>query len=316
MAVIILGATLGSLLYVESQLSSQTGSSFGLYLNVTSASEVAYPNGSVGVTVFVTAVGGVPPYTYAAAWADRTNQTSTTGNFTRVFGGNVPVASLLTITAQSANSGIGYLTLTLPSQPPAAVNGQLSTRTLVILPANGLQGGQAGRSSTSTQSKETNTYIAVTNASAPSGSQNSTPPSSSTTTFVSSASTTSLTSTQTSTSQTSTSSQSASSQNWVFVPAFPPSVTVSQNHAYLNVTYTNTSDAPASIYISAVVASSGGPGRHAPGPVLSVGPGGQGGLYLDLGNFASGSYSVTFYAVNNSNAQQISQSETIQFTVQ
>jgi len=135
-ATIIVGATLGTFLYGEYQLSSQSGSQFGLSLNVDSASEVTYPDGSVGVTVHVAAVGGIPPYTYTAVWGDNTDQTSTAGNFTRVFGAAFPVSTGLAITAKSSNSGLGYLFLSLPAQAPV-ISGIASTRTLTIVPSNG-----------------------------------------------------------------------------------------------------------------------------------------------------------------------------------
>jgi len=160
-ALIIGGATVGSYLYVSSQVSAQSGSKLGLSLNVDSASEVAYPDGGVGVTLHVTAVGGLPPYTFVATWGDKTSQTSTTGNFTRVFGATVPLSTDVTITARSANSGIGYLLLSLPSQAPVA-DGVQSTRTLNIVPANGAQTSQGGVSASTTQTKVTTAFIAVT----------------------------------------------------------------------------------------------------------------------------------------------------------
>jgi hypothetical protein len=164
-ATMIVGATLGTFLYGEYQLASQSGSQFGLSLNVDAANEVTYQDGSVGVTVHVTAVGGVPPYTFVAEWGDKTYQTSTTGIFTRVFGLAVPVSTALTITATSANSGIGFLSLLLPTQYPV-VSGPVSTRTLTIVPGSGAV-GQAANSAASTQTKVTNTFIAVVNASTP-----------------------------------------------------------------------------------------------------------------------------------------------------
>jgi len=161
-ALIIGSATVGSYLYVSSQLSAQqSGSKLGLSLNVDSASEVAYSDGGVGVTLHVTAVGGLPPYTFVATWGDKTSQTSTTGNFTRVFGATVPLSADVTITARSANSGIGYLLLSLPSQAPV-VGGVQSTRTLNIVPANGAQTSQGGVSASTTQTKVTSAFIAVT----------------------------------------------------------------------------------------------------------------------------------------------------------
>jgi hypothetical protein len=160
-ALIIGGATVGSYVYVSSQLSAQSGSKLGLSLNVDSASEVAYSDGGVGVTLHVTAVGGLPPYTFVATWGDKTSQTSTTGNFTRVFGATVPLSTDVTITAKSANSGIGYLLLSLPSQAPVA-GGAQSTRTLNIVPAYGAQTSQGGVSASTTQTKVTSAFIAVT----------------------------------------------------------------------------------------------------------------------------------------------------------
>ena len=103
---------------------------------------------------------------------------------------------------------------------------------------------------------------------------------------------------------------------WTLVPTVPPSVFVTQNLAYLNVTFTNTSNLGVTAYVNAIVATSGGPSKNVGGPVISVGAGGTGGLYLEIGSLANGSYTITFYAANNSNNQQISESETIQFTVQ
>ena len=160
-ALIIGGATVGSYVYVSSQLSAQSGSKLGLSLNVDSASEVAYSDGGVGVTLHVTAVGGLPPYTFVATWGDKTSQTSTTGNFTRVFGATVPLSTDVTITARSANSGTGYLLLSLPSQAPVA-GGVQSTRTLNIVPATGAQTSQGGVSTSTTQTKVTSAFIAVT----------------------------------------------------------------------------------------------------------------------------------------------------------
>jgi hypothetical protein len=160
-ALIIGGATVGSYLYVSSQVSAQSGSKLGLSLNVDSATEVGYSDGGVGVTLHVTAVGGLPPYTFVATWGDKTSQTSTTGNFTRVFGATVPLSTDITITARSANSGIGYLLLSLPSQAPVA-GGVQSTRTLNIVPANGAPSPQGGVSASTTQTKVTSAFIAVT----------------------------------------------------------------------------------------------------------------------------------------------------------
>jgi hypothetical protein len=160
-ALIIGGATVGSYLYVSSQVSAQSGSKLGLSLNVDSASEVAYSDGGVGVTLHVTAVGGIPPYTFVAVWGDKTNQTSTTGNFTRVFAAAVPFSTDVTITARSANRGLGYLLLSLPSQAPA-VGGVQTTRTLNIVAPIGAQGAQGGASASTTQTSVTNTFIAVT----------------------------------------------------------------------------------------------------------------------------------------------------------
>lgn len=166
-AAIIVGATLGTFVYGEYQLiSSQSSGQFGLSLSVDKANEVTYQDGSIGVTVHVTAVGGVPPYTFFAVWGDHTNQTSATGNFTRVFGLAVPASTELTITAKSANSGIGYLSLLLPTQYPA-VSGPVNTRTLTIVPANAAAGGQAGGLTTSTQTSGTRTFVGVINASTP-----------------------------------------------------------------------------------------------------------------------------------------------------
>jgi hypothetical protein len=152
-AAIIVGATLGTFAYGEYQLlSSQSGGQFGLSLSVDKANEVTYQDGSVGVTVHVTAVGGVPPYTFFAVWGDHTNQSSTTGNFTRVFGLAVPASTLLTITAESANSGVGYLSLSLPTQYPAA-SGSVNTRTLTVVSANAPAGALAGGFSTSRRAR-------------------------------------------------------------------------------------------------------------------------------------------------------------------
>jgi len=165
-AVVILGATIGTFAYGEYQLSSQSSGQFRLSLQVDSATEVAYPDGDVGVVVQVSAVGGVPPYSYFATWGDEVNQTSTTGNFTRTFGLATPLSTTLTITADSANNGLGFLSLYLPAQLPV-VNGEVSTRTLTIVPSNGGE-GQAGGSS-STQSGQANTFVALVNASTAGG---------------------------------------------------------------------------------------------------------------------------------------------------
>jgi hypothetical protein len=163
-AAIIIGATMGTFVYAEYQLSSQSGGPFGLSLGVDSATEVTYPNGNVGVTVLAAATGGIPPYTYTAVWSDDSNQTSTTGNFTRLFQAGSQISTGLTITAKSSNSGLGNLFLSLPTP---AVNGLLSTRTLGIIPSNGAPGSQVSGSATSTQTKTTAAFIAVVNASTP-----------------------------------------------------------------------------------------------------------------------------------------------------
>jgi len=162
-AAIIVGATAVTFLYAEYQLSSQSGGAFGLSLGVDSATEVTYPDGSVGVTVMAAATGGIPPYTYTAVWSDKSNQTSTTGNFTRVFQAGQQISTGLTITAKSTNSGLGYLFLSLPTP---AVNGELSTRTLGIIPSGG-QGAPVAGASTIAQTKTTTAFIAVVNASTP-----------------------------------------------------------------------------------------------------------------------------------------------------
>jgi hypothetical protein len=166
-AAVIIGATLGTFAYGEYQLSSQSNSQFGLTLQVDSASEVSYPNGNVGVTVLVSAVGGIPPYSYFATWGDEVNQTSTTGNFTRTFGLATPLSTTLVILADSANNGLGSLSLYLPAQLPV-VNGTVSTRTLTIVGSNGGP-GQPGVAASSTQTRGANTFTAVVNASTPVG---------------------------------------------------------------------------------------------------------------------------------------------------
>jgi hypothetical protein len=95
-----------------------------------------------------------------------------------------------------------------------------------------------------------------------------------------------------------------------------PTIVLTQGYAYLNVSYTNTSNGKVTAYVSTVISSNGGAGTHVPGVVVSIGPGGEGKFYITLGRFAPGSYSATFYAVDNGNSGQLSQQQTIQFTLQ
>jgi len=153
-ALIIVGATVGSYLYVSSQLSAQSGSQLGLSLNVASANEITYPNGNVGVNVQVSAVGGVPPYSFTAVWGDNSSQTSPDGNFTRVFGAAPQLSTTLRITAESANKRFGSLVLSLPSQVPEA-GGFVTTRTLSIVSSNSAQGLPPGSAGASTKTTTT-----------------------------------------------------------------------------------------------------------------------------------------------------------------
>jgi len=159
-AIIIGGATFGSYLYVSSQVSAQSSSHPGLTLDVNSASEITYPNGNVGVNVQVSAVGGVPPYSFTAYWGDNANQSSANGNFTRVFGAAAQLSTTLTITAKSVSHAVGSLFLSLPSQVPAA-SGGVSTRTLSIVSSNTARGLPPGPATTSTQTAGTSTFIAI-----------------------------------------------------------------------------------------------------------------------------------------------------------
>ena len=152
-AAIIVGATLGTFAYGEYKLSSQSVSQFGLSLSATSAEELTYPNGSIGVALQVSAIGGVPPYTFVAAWGDKTVQTSPTGNFTRVFGPSVPIDTALTITAASSNKIQGYLSLDLPSLAPAA-GGQENTKTIQVTQSGGAAAGSNSTAQTSTRAIE------------------------------------------------------------------------------------------------------------------------------------------------------------------
>jgi hypothetical protein len=160
-AAIIVGTTFGSYLYVSSQVSAQSGGQSGISLNVDSATEVTYPDGSIGVAVQVSAVGGVPPYTYTALWEDRSNQTSSSGNFTRVFAAGVPLSFALAITAKGANKGLGHLSLSLPLQI-STVTGVVSTKSLSVITS--ASKSQAGNSPGRTQTSETNTVVAANGA--------------------------------------------------------------------------------------------------------------------------------------------------------
>ena len=205
-AAIIVGATVGTFLYAEYSLSSQSGSQFAIALDVTSATEVTYPDGSVGVTVQVAAVGGIPPYNYTALWGDRANQSSADGNFTRVFGTSTTMTTDLTIMAKSSNHGQGYLLLTLPSQP-LAVGGQETTRTLNVASttttASSVSGGAVSSGITATK-----TLVALTNASIPTISSTSASSVSSSTTTTSTVAASSTSGSVSTTSVTSTSGSS------------------------------------------------------------------------------------------------------------
>lgn len=328
-AAIIVGATLGTFAYVDAQLYSHSETSTALSLSVLSASEVAYPNGTLGVTVQVDAQGGVPPYTYSAQWNDNASQTSSSGSFTRDFAATSPMASGLTVKATGANGWLAYLSLLLPSQFPVSNGVSVNTKTLGVVPSNVAIAPPAGASST-TQTQTTQNFVAVFNASLPTATVTT---STSAAGVVSvSLSSTASQSSSTATYQTSASTTtqvggaggnggvgggggvSNSSASWSFVPSYPAAVTVSGGEAYFNVSFTNTSPAPVSAFVDTVVAS-GGSGSHVPGPVVTVQAGGRMELYVPLGHLAPGTYTVTFFAVDNANSAQISATETIQFTI-
>jgi hypothetical protein len=309
-AAVIIGATLGTFAYVDSQLYAQSGSSPGISLNVNSASEVAYPNGTIGVTIQVNAAGGTPPYTFVAQWNDNTSQTSATGVFTRNFAAIVPIATGLTVRATGSNGWLGYLSLVLPSQFPVS-NGQVNTKTLGVLPSSGPTAPAS--SSGTTQTATTQNFVAVFNASSPSSSpsggyQSTTGAS---TSAVSGATQSYSNATFQVTSQAGGGNGSA---NWPFVPSYPATVFVTDGKAYLNASFSSTLGTPVSAFLDTVV-SSGGSGSHVPGPVVTVAAGGRMGLYTQLGSLGPGSYTVTFYVVNNANGEAISGTETVQFTI-
>ena len=114
---------------------------------------------------------------------------------------------------------------------------------------------------------------------------------------------------------TSTQSQSLQNSSLLFVQNWPPSVYLSSGQAYLNASYTNTFNANMSVYEHTVLTSTSGV-IPVGGPLFTVPAGGNMTLTLQLGvNLTPGDYLVTFYVVNNSTGQQVSQSESIHFKV-
>ena len=161
---IILAATASTYLYVGYLASAQSPGQGSLSLSVSSATETAFPDGRIGVDVIASATGGVPPYTYHAVWNDETNQSSSTGNFSRVFNPSTPVSNFLTITARDGSKALGNLALTLPAHIPVTP-GTASTETFGIA-SRGPQANSGGQAIVSTS--VTTTFSAVTNVATPS----------------------------------------------------------------------------------------------------------------------------------------------------
>ena len=145
---IIVGATMGTYVYVDFLAASQSGPP-NLSLQVSSATETAFPDGRIGVNFLVNALGGSPPYTFTAVWGDLFNQTSTTGNFTRVFSPTTPVSDSLAITAKGPGKELGGLSLQLPAHIPVVL-GTVNSQKFDIA-SGGAQGNQFGGVVTATQ---------------------------------------------------------------------------------------------------------------------------------------------------------------------
>jgi len=107
---------------------------------------------------------------------------------------------------------------------------------------------------------------------------------------------------------------SNSSQLWIFVLAGPATIDVTGGTTHLNVTFTNTQQTSASVYVSGSL-SSATQTTHVGSPPLLVAGGGNVNFYLDLGKLGSGHYSVSFYVVGNPSNAQLSALNTIAFQV-
>lgn len=135
---------------------------------------------------------------------------------------------------------------------------------------------------------------------------------SSQTTTQSTTQSTGLTSTS-STSQQTLNSTSQSTQSYPFVLNGSPTVYLTNNQAFLNVSYANTQDSNMSVYEHVVLTSTSGV-TPIGSPLFHIVAYGTMSLSLELGdNLPPGDYLVTFYVVNNSTGQQVSESVSIHF---
>jgi uncharacterized Zn-binding protein involved in type VI secretion len=159
-----------------------------------------------------------------------------------------------------------------------------------------------------------NTTSLSTNTTSPSTSTGSTSTVTGTSSVASTGTSTATVSSGTSSTETSTIS-STSSTSEPFVLLGSASVTVQGQQATLNAQYTNTgaSTVQANVYVEVLSSGSvvGSAYLLSPAPIVSAG--GSFNASAVLGSFASGSYTLTFYVVENASGAQLSSSTAIAF---
>jgi hypothetical protein len=294
-AAIIVGATIGSFLYVSGQVSAQSANQPSIFLTVNSASEVTYPDGRVGVNFTVSAVGGSPPYSFVASWGDSASQTSQTGQFVRVFESAPLVSTSLKITARGSGGGSGYLSLSLPSEILAA-NGLVTTRSLNVV-ASSSGNGPPGSIRTVTSSSLASTFVAFSSSTSavPEGG----PPAGAST-------------------STSTVSGSPVSRQNGFSSSNPRVQIVSaggRGNVTLVVNYTNGFATDVSVRLYTTVTDSAGHVVASKyfGQIVPAGTNFAASVFL--GNYGTGSYTISFYILDSSTGQPISETSTLEFKV-